>query len=204
MTVAVLTEPPHRPRDVSLKSVREHMDMRAGYREVGSYRAAAKICGTTPKTVKRSVLAARASENGKSRRRAQLARRQRSRHRSGDADQGKMSDKSTARGSESVLLTPPRRAGSRLHRRLLGPGRSRADLRRAAVRPVDVLRGQEPPAFCPLGGRRGAEARDRTSTAPPITVSGAPRGWSRSSVVRGFVSAGTGWRASCARWGSPE
>jgi len=34
------------------KSVREHMDMRAAYREVGSYRAAAEVCGTTPKTVK--------------------------------------------------------------------------------------------------------------------------------------------------------
>ena len=40
------------------------MDMHAAYREVGSYRAAAEICGTTPKTVKRSVLAARAAENG--------------------------------------------------------------------------------------------------------------------------------------------
>jgi hypothetical protein len=47
-----------------MKSVREHMDMHAAYREVGSYRAAAEICGTTPKTVKRSVLAARAAENG--------------------------------------------------------------------------------------------------------------------------------------------
>ena len=41
------------------------MDMHAAYREVGSYRAAAEICGTTPKTVKRSVLAAQAAENGK-------------------------------------------------------------------------------------------------------------------------------------------
>jgi transposase len=40
------------------------MDMQAAYREVGSYRAAAEICGTTPKTVKRSVLAAQAAERG--------------------------------------------------------------------------------------------------------------------------------------------
>ena len=40
------------------------MDMHAAYREVGSYRAAAEICGTTPKTVKRSVLAAQAAETG--------------------------------------------------------------------------------------------------------------------------------------------
>jgi transposase len=40
------------------------MDMHAAYREVGSYRAAAEICGTTPKTVKRSVEAARALDAG--------------------------------------------------------------------------------------------------------------------------------------------
>ena len=40
------------------------MDMHAAYREVGSYRAAADICGTTPKTVKRSVLKAERSEAG--------------------------------------------------------------------------------------------------------------------------------------------
>ena len=40
------------------------MDMHAAYREVGSYRAAAEICGTTPKTVKRSVLAHQAAESG--------------------------------------------------------------------------------------------------------------------------------------------
>jgi hypothetical protein len=40
------------------------MDIHAAYREVGNYRAAAEICGTTLKTVKRSVLAARAAENG--------------------------------------------------------------------------------------------------------------------------------------------
>ena len=40
------------------------MDMHAAYREVGSYRAAAEICGTTPKTVKRSVEAALKAEAG--------------------------------------------------------------------------------------------------------------------------------------------
>ena len=40
------------------------MDMHAAYREVGSYRAAADICGTTPKTVKRSVLKAEQAEAG--------------------------------------------------------------------------------------------------------------------------------------------
>ena len=36
------------------------MDIHAAYREVGSYRAAATLCGTTPKTVKRAVVAAEA------------------------------------------------------------------------------------------------------------------------------------------------
>jgi len=46
-----------------MKSVRERMDMTAAYREVGSYRGAADICGTTPKTVKRAVMnAERASQ----------------------------------------------------------------------------------------------------------------------------------------------
>ena len=40
------------------------MDMYAAYREVGSYRAAADICGTTPKTIKRSVNAARRAQAG--------------------------------------------------------------------------------------------------------------------------------------------
>ena len=40
-----------------MKSVRERMDINAAYREVGTYRGAAEICGTTAKTVKRAVLA---------------------------------------------------------------------------------------------------------------------------------------------------
>jgi len=35
------------------------MDIESAYREVGTYRGAAEICSTTPKTVKRVVLAAR-------------------------------------------------------------------------------------------------------------------------------------------------
>ena len=64
VTVAVLASIRSGPRDTSMKSVREHMDMHAAYREVGSYRAAAEICGTTPKTVKRSVEAALRAEGG--------------------------------------------------------------------------------------------------------------------------------------------
>jgi transposase len=38
------------------------MDIQDAYREVGTYRGAAEICGTTPKTVKRVVRAAQAAE----------------------------------------------------------------------------------------------------------------------------------------------
>jgi hypothetical protein len=38
-----------------LKSARERMDIISAYREVGSYRGAAAISGTTPKTVKRVI-----------------------------------------------------------------------------------------------------------------------------------------------------
>ena len=50
-------------RDTSMKSARERMDMHAAYQEVGSYRAAAEICGTTDKTIKRAVEKASASES---------------------------------------------------------------------------------------------------------------------------------------------
>jgi signal transduction histidine kinase len=42
-------------RGLLLKNARERMDVLAAYREVGSYRGAAELCGTTHKTVKRIV-----------------------------------------------------------------------------------------------------------------------------------------------------
>lgn len=38
-----------------MKNARERMDVLAAYREVGSYRGAAEICGTPHKTVRRIV-----------------------------------------------------------------------------------------------------------------------------------------------------
>lgn len=38
-----------------MKSARDRMDIISAYRQVGSYRAAAELCGTTHKTVKRVV-----------------------------------------------------------------------------------------------------------------------------------------------------
>lgn len=40
-------------RGVPLKSAKDRMDIIAAYQELGSYRAAADVCSTTHKTVKR-------------------------------------------------------------------------------------------------------------------------------------------------------
>ncbi len=44
-----------RPKDVIVKSPRDRMDILAAYRDLGSYRAAADLCGTTHKTVRRML-----------------------------------------------------------------------------------------------------------------------------------------------------
>ncbi len=38
-----------------MKSARHQLDILSAYRDLGSYRAAAGLCGTTPKTVRRVV-----------------------------------------------------------------------------------------------------------------------------------------------------
>ena len=50
-----------------MKNARERMDVIAAYRDVGSYRGAAEICGTTHKTVKRIVEAQQAVRKGRGR-----------------------------------------------------------------------------------------------------------------------------------------
>ena len=55
-----------------MKSARENMDMVAVYFDMGSYRGAADVCGTTPKTVKRAVL--RHQEGEQSPKRAERTR----------------------------------------------------------------------------------------------------------------------------------
>ena len=79
--------------------------MHAAYREVGSYRAAAEICGTTPKTVKRSVLAAQAAERGE----IPVVEHnydavQRRRDRAGGPDQGQDLGQTTPAGGPSGRL----------------------------------------------------------------------------------------------------
>ncbi len=49
-----------RPEGAIVKSPRERLDTLAAYRDLGSYRAAGELCGTTHKTVKRIVLRQRA------------------------------------------------------------------------------------------------------------------------------------------------
>ncbi|MGH3339488.1 MAG: helix-turn-helix domain-containing protein, partial [Propionibacteriaceae bacterium] len=45
-----------------MKNARERMDVLAAYRDVGSYRGAAEICGTTHKTVRRIIEAHEAGQ----------------------------------------------------------------------------------------------------------------------------------------------
>src|SRR5437588_12993241 len=62
--------PGRTPRRV--KSAREYMDIVHAYQELGSYRATAALCGTTPKTVKRVM--ARREAGGSDHRRATVPR----------------------------------------------------------------------------------------------------------------------------------
>jgi hypothetical protein len=57
VTVSVSARSPITAQGLLLKNARERMDVLAAYREVGSYRGAADICGTTHKTVRRIVQA---------------------------------------------------------------------------------------------------------------------------------------------------
>lgn len=60
-----------------MKSAEERMDVIAAYRDVGSYRGAAAICGTTHKTVKRIIVAHEAATLGEGSVRLQRAPRAR-------------------------------------------------------------------------------------------------------------------------------
>ena len=47
-----------------MKSVRERMDIQSAYKEAGTLRGAAAICGTTHKTVRRILEAAERASTG--------------------------------------------------------------------------------------------------------------------------------------------
>ena len=63
MTVKVPTDHHHR-LGVPLKSAKDRMDIISAYRELGSYRAAAEVCGTTHKTVRRIIESHEAASSG--------------------------------------------------------------------------------------------------------------------------------------------
>ena len=63
-TVAMPSQPSVTTQGSSLKNERERMDILSAYREVGSYRGAAAMCGTTHKTVRRVIEAHQASCRG--------------------------------------------------------------------------------------------------------------------------------------------
>jgi transposase len=64
VTVAVPTVSPSTTQGLPLKNAKERMDVIAAYRDVGTYRGAAAICGTTHKTVKRIIEAHEATSAG--------------------------------------------------------------------------------------------------------------------------------------------
>ena len=49
------TQSPVTAQGVPLKSAKDRMDIISAYREVGTYRGAAEMCGTTHKTVRRVI-----------------------------------------------------------------------------------------------------------------------------------------------------
>ena len=62
MTVLVPAITTNPPRGFLLKSARERMDIISAYRQVGTFRGAAELCGTTHKTVKLVVERVEAGE----------------------------------------------------------------------------------------------------------------------------------------------
>ena len=103
-----------------MKNARERMDILAAYRDVGSYRGAAEICGTTHKTVRRVVEAHEASCAG----RAGLARR----------DRGRNYDIVRDLVAERVSRSQGRISA----KRLLPAARAAGSSRLAEIRPADA------------------------------------------------------------------
>jgi transposase len=148
VTVAVPTEPSSTTQGLPLKNAKERMDVIAAYRDVGTYRGAAAICGTTHKTVKRVIEAHEATSRGE----AQEPRAARSKNYETVAEL--VADKvakTSGRISAKRLLPAARAAGyegsDRNFRRLVADakrswrqGRARAGGRRPAVwSPGEVL-----------------------------------------------------------------
>ena len=131
-----------------MKNAKERMDVIAAYRDVGTYRGAAEICGTTHKTVKRIITAHELASQGGS----PQVRAPRARNYDGVADLVAESVKKTAGKISAKRLLPAARAGGyagsdRNFRRLVATakrewrlGQARAGGRRPAVwSPGEVL-----------------------------------------------------------------
>jgi len=56
VTVAVSSQSPITAQGAPLLSARKELDVKNAFREVGTYRGAAEMCGVDPKTVKRAIL----------------------------------------------------------------------------------------------------------------------------------------------------
>lgn len=148
VTVAVPTEPSSTTQGSPLKNAKERMDVIAAYRDVGTYRGAAEICGTTHKTVKRIIEAHEAISRGE----APAPRVVRGRNYESVADLVAAGvEKTAGRISAKRLLPAARAAGyagsDRNFRRLVAAakqewrhGQARAGGRRPAVwSPGEVL-----------------------------------------------------------------
>ncbi len=126
--VVVQATPTTTRRMTPLKTAREHMDIIAAYREVGTYRGAAILCGTTHKTVRHVI---EAHEEGPA---VSPQRAARSRNFDVVADVVAKRVKSTAGRISAKRLLPEARAGgydgsARNFRRLVAKAKSawRAD-----------------------------------------------------------------------------
>jgi len=117
------------------------MDVIAAYRDVGSYRGAAAICGTTHKTVKRIIEAHEAAALGELPQQLRRAPRTRNYDTVAELVAGKVRA-SHGRISAKRLLPAARAAGypgsARNFRRLVAA--AKADWRRGSCAPVGVVR----------------------------------------------------------------
>ena len=151
-----------------MKSAREKMDMIAAYTDVGSYRAAAALCGCDPKTVKRAVERAQRTEPP--------ARANRARNTDGVSDVvAKRVEVTNGRISAKRLLPEARAAGyvgsARNFRRLVAA--AKVEWRR------EHRRGRRPGVWPP-----GETLIIDWGTVGPLHVFCAVLAWSRVRFVR--------------------
>ena len=165
-----------------MKNAKERMDVIAAYRDVGTYRGAAEICGTTHKTVRRIIAAYEATSAGD----ALPAREPRTRNYEQVADLvAERVAKTAGRISAKRLLPAARAAGyagsDRNFRRLVAEakstwrqGQARASGRRPAIwSPGEVLAIDW-----------GEERLEGPSGQRKVQVFCAVLGWSRFRFVR--------------------